>query len=712
MVGGEPDGTFLGGVREELLGPGELAWHRMSMGLAADLRNSPGLGRELWKEARGSAVDGEQLKILEEFRSNALAQLQLPSEFLAEKMRSCWKNSKNAAEAVRAFRRYLLVLHRLGQTSRAIALLEEWLPVAERKGTGEVHGLYLLEALLRPEPSEEVDSRLLRIVWEDGEGAQILAALRLLSDRSANDPVRCEVLLRSLLGLPEPTAAAGKEALLRVRLQMAIRLGHWQLARSAAGRLLPLVRGENREFLQRLWLSLTLEKLTPDFAEIAATLHSFEADAHSNSIRASLLFSLASHFLRRGDGALARRFLDGMGEVPHGEESPDTLLLRIRISLALGDAEEAFALVRLQLPRPEDPSFPWPVLFRCNESFLGSLGRRWNDWLVECWNLKAMDSRFHRSFLRLLVENAIFLGDAAAAEEFLGEMETTAAPDRTELPVRPGAAVGLLRLRLAHLRRDIAAAESALRFLLEECQNSEETGKIFLLHARFLEEMGHRADAVEIIKTFLRERGQFSASVECIAEARLLLARLLAGGDGGPEDEAFAVLEELIRSCPDSPHAQRARLLEGDFLRLRHEFSAAATLYRTILHRSAGSGEAVFAELGLAKSLLADPRTPADLQEAVEVLERLHALSLDDPNVRIEIDCTLIFALHLRGNCPKTLLRRCWQCYAPGGENFLQLNSSGKFWLHVLGKNFAGALDPVADAVTIRAVESALEICN
>jgi hypothetical protein len=693
---GRADGTTLDGVDAEEFAPGERAWYWALRSLEAEGQELYVQGAHFWQAAQEEAEDGWQRADLEEFRANVLLRSQPATEALGERLRAKWQSYAWDLEGIPALRRYALLLLRLGRGEEAAELLAQQRARLGESAREQIHGLLLLEAMLFPFPTDSERASLLQILREGGTELHEGAALWLLLSRAEGEEGR-RFLLKFLSELPE-SAATFLEGRLRARLQLALLLGEDRQAQQLALRLLQdYPNSPLRPSLERLWVSRAIQSGQTDYGELAKILRDMGREGPSSPIGRSLALAFARHFLESGDASLAERLL---GEFLDGETQSDGHELRIRALLQLERYESAWEFFQ-KLPHPTSEFF-----LACNNAFMGSeLRAEWDGCMGEFFrkNAPSWAEDVRLPFLLRLAGNALELGNCESAEAFLGEMG-----DYWEgiCGERFGAEVALLRLRLRLAAGGDGSWER--QDLCSRWPHSPEAQDAFFLCADRWEELQQPQRAAREMEEFLSRYGGDGRSPR-IPQALHRLGALKLEEEPEAARELFGRLQ---RAYPHSIQAFWAGMGEGDLLRERGEFAAAAAVFQNLLSQFPDSPSRVFAELALAKChlALAASRAGEHLPAAIALLERLSAGALDNLNLRLEIDYTLASALQRAGDGVRAqLLRwRCWQFCALIRENWERLNADGQFWLRGIVRDLLDSLDPDADGEAIESIRGAL----
>ncbi|MDR2664446.1 MAG: hypothetical protein LBB14_02885 [Puniceicoccales bacterium] len=651
--------TILSGGRPELpengadLSPADRAWLYALEATAAERDGSAGLARERWEMAEGTATQlgfGEEMK---EFRANGIAYLLPPSDGSVERMRRRWERRGDRQN----FKRYLVSLARSGREMEARRLLERHLDTIEDPE------LILLGALLWPEDSEQAARLLRQVLLGDGPTDLRTAALRLLLRRPGG-----EELFVFLVGLPEPDDRELRNSLRLARLELALRHGHWHLAKSLAATLFHETPAEekNRVKFLRLWLWLALEQVPTDYGEIATLLRRPDC---ARDLRRTVHLALADHYRRQGNSSLAQRFLEECGPPGADPLDPEELALRVRIAFANGQLAIPWGLLKCAWNSGRPP--PEELFLEANGAYMDStLAHQWNRWLAEIFaGPSPCPSQLHSWGTLIALHNAILLGDLQMAERL-----SFAVGDSEKFPLgrEQSAELQLNLIRLAMARGDDRAVREGLNLLRENFPDGDGAMDSYFVASEYFESKGAGEAALDELRAFLDRYGESERRSEAIFQTANLLAA------HGNSADALAALADI---GPDSPYGWRGRLLEGDLRRMRREWGAAEAAYRSLLAANPPDCAIPFARLGLAKCLLINP-SPAARREALETLEWLSAEPASNGDFALEAGYALALALRREGDWG-----RARQALEKGVQSYRHerkgqaISAKGNFWL-------------------------------
>ncbi|WP_345176692.1 hypothetical protein [Actinomadura verrucosospora] len=140
------------------------------------------------------------------------------------------------------------------------------------------------------------------------------------------------------------------------------------------------------------------------------------------------------------------------------------------------------------------------------------------------------------------------LGDEGGLEQVVASAE--------HLTAHPGedgdATAALLRLATAHLGLDRPAEALAALDRVDTGDAPDRAGELWFLRGQALLRTGDTGEAVAALRRSA-DAARASGEPETVASPGLLLARTLARGETGPDEEVFALLDEVIAALPPSP---------------------------------------------------------------------------------------------------------------------------------------------------------------
>jgi tetratricopeptide (TPR) repeat protein len=205
------------------------------------------------------------------------------------------------------------------------------------------------------------------------------------------------------------------------------------------------------------------------------------------------------------------------------------------------------------------------------------------------------------------------------------------------------AAEFLLLKSTAHYRsNEVENANAVLLELRSKYPNSIASQRSYALQAAEMEMLGELEEAQAILLELVDQYPQGGLATQALFEAALLSERR------GSEFyiETIKLYDQLANAYPDSVLVYRARLRQGDLLRLLNDFSGAQLVYETLINTYPEDKLRPIAELSRAECMLAlaknDPTKFAKVSSSLERLVDLPNLDLD---FRVEAMYKWAFAL-------------------------------------------------------------------
>lgn len=225
----------------------------------------------------------------------------------------------------------------------------------------------------------------------------------------------------------------------------------------------------------------------------------------------------------------------------------------------------------------------------------------------------------------------------------------------------------------------IDAAKGAFEALRKKYASSIAAERSYLIEAAELESRGAYTEAQKVMLYLVDTFPESQLAAQCIFEAAILNERQGTGN----YVESIRLLDRLASNYPNSPLVYRARLKQGDLLRLLNDFTGAQLIFETLVNGEPEHPLRHIAELSLAECMLAlaksDAKKLAKVASNLERLVDLPSLSLD---FKLEVMYKWAFAL-LEADAPEQARVILAQSIA---ENLLdtksasELGSAGRYW--------------------------------
>jgi TolA-binding protein len=236
-----------------------------------------------------------------------------------------------------------------------------------------------------------------------------------------------------------------------------------------------------------------------------------------------------------------------------------------------------------------------------------------------------------------------------------------------------------LKARIAYLDDGIESADASLLELRQNYNASMAAQRSYLLEAAELERRGQLEEAQVAMLNLADKYPESSLAPQSIFEAALICER--RGVDHYVE--TVQLYERLTDRFPDDVLVYRARLRQGDLLRLLNDFAGARLIYETLANTYPEHPLRHFSELSRAQCMLAlAKKDPAKLAKAGSVLERLVDLPDLDLNFRVEAMFKWAFALEGQGakDQARAVLTQSVARNLLDIKSASALNSTGRYW--------------------------------
>lgn len=202
----------------------------------------------------------------------------------------------------------------------------------------------------------------------------------------------------------------------------------------------------------------------------------------------------------------------------------------------------------------------------------------------------------------------------------------------------------------------------------------------YLVQAGYLTQKGDLAGAQRVLINFVNtvEYRQSEYAPLALYQAALLLERQ---GLDRQLQEAYKLLEQLVRDYPQDELVFSARMKQGDLLRKLNDFPAARQVYEFLVNNYPGHPDELLAQLALANSLFAQGAGTAESASAI--FERLRDLPSAPVDLRTEAGFMWGYALAKRGQ-PAKAQAVFWsvvETFLLDATQAAKLGAKGRYWL-------------------------------
>jgi TolA-binding protein len=280
---------------------------------------------------------------------------------------------------------------------------------------------------------------------------------------------------------------------------------------------------------------------------------------------------------------------------------------------------------------------------------------------------------------KLSLDNGQSEAALTQADELLASL---AQPGQLEAELRTNVTSNTQLLKaqaLLALARD-AEGFAVMEKLRVDYHSTEAARYSYLVQAGYLTQKGDLAGAQRVLINFVNtvEYRQSEYAPLALYQAALILERQ---GLDRQLQEAYKLLEQLVRDYPHDDLVFSARMKQGGLLRKLNDFPAARQVYEFLVNNYPGHPDELVAQLELANSLFAQGAGTADSASAI--FERLRDLPSAPVDLRAEAGFMWGYALAKRGQIPKAQA-----VYWSVVEGFLldpaqaaKLEAKGRWWV-------------------------------
>jgi cellulose synthase operon protein C len=205
----------------------------------------------------------------------------------------------------------------------------------------------------------------------------------------------------------------------------------------------------------------------------------------------------------------------------------------------------------------------------------------------------------------------------------------------------------------------------------------------YLIQAGFLTQRGDLAGAQRVLINFVdtaEYRGSDFAPL-ALYQTALLLERQ---GLDRQLEEAYKLLERIVRDYPRDGLVFNARLKQGDLLRKLNNFPAARQVYEYLVNNYPGHPDELVAQLRLADSLFAQgANSVVNYESASAIFERLRDLPSAPVDLRAEAGFKWAYALAKRAQTARaqTVYWSVVEGFLLDAKQGVKLGATGRYWV-------------------------------
>lgn len=648
-------GTQLAKIDASLLSESERYWYFLMQALHAEQKQELEALELYLKEGLPSAQSAYQRANLQ----TILLRKELRGPALEPDVLKDMQRELNKSRGTAAFlyaKQYALALWHSDEVEEALDLLDLDKQL-RRYGQGftfaQREELRLLRAMMLGESSTEGQMALAELI-RSGQTIEIMEVALYLLSRQSEESVIFTELLNEMLERKEAHPLIGQ--MYYLRSQLALRRGELELAKSDAELLLEKFPGLMRVSDAYFILAFAaLRDASPQYRTAADFLIQHQASLEDEAGIAELNVLIGDcYFLNKDFNNAAEFYTLALNEVPQALES---IYLRLVIaSIQIGKLEDALRYIdALPFGKQVGAEKRWQAEWNIAHALIKE--QRAEDAIGRVRSLLGseeqvptmLDLRMHWLELSLALELGESMADAMGQVNSLLDRHAAAVEgsESTSGELDTLAAEFLLLKARVHYRQE-AADEAALVLdaLRTVYQGSMAAQRSYLLEASELEQLGQLLEAQAVMLQLAEDYPRSPLAAQSIFEGALICER--RGVDFYVE--AIQLYERLAERYPEDALLYRARMRQGDLLRLLNDFAGARLVYETLVNSDPVHPMRPMAELARAQCMLAlAKQDAAKLAQAASVLERLVDMPDLDLNFRVEAMYKWAFALEEQG---------------------------------------------------------------
>jgi cellulose synthase operon protein C len=670
----------------------DLAWWHHARGLIADEARDFRQASEHYQRALDASTNELQRGWFTLAAERAKLSAGGATEASVTSLRQTLDRSPGRATGYAATSQLAIALNSLGRRSEAITLLQQQLPLLPRAETQVQDEWRLLLGMIASASDATGRSTLRALIAAGSDRDKQRAALRALLESAATAPRQDELRgwLDEWVSLPQRHPIL--EELLYVRSRLALLSKNEALAVQAerdAIRILDEFPG-SRLSVPALEQLCALAWRGGFYRNAASHAARARAELSPGPQRARLAVVVAEAYYRGRDFRNAADAYQSALTEAVADTATGGLVFQWVLSLLEAEAldEAQMALAQFGADTRLDPVNRWQAEWNLARALriagrVPDALRRVSALLTKSTDDAALPAELRARMawleMRLFYDVGDFVAAVSRAEFLAGVGEGVPEPLRSEIASN----ATLLKAQALFAQREASgrtAALDVLRRLRTDHPRSAAAVYSFLVEADHEAAQGHPVEAQKLLRRLADEYRESE-----YAPYALFQAALHAERRGAPEhyNEAYRILEEMIRAYPDSPLVFHARLRQGNLLRLLNDFGGARTLYQDLVnrYRFEQTPDVFSAHLALADCYAADESAGTD--SAAAIYERLLAQPAAPLDLRVEAGCKLGLGLQARKNFDRA--RAVWWQLA---NEFLveptraaRLGANGRYWV-------------------------------
>ena len=663
-------------------------WYFLMQALLAEQKGDAGAVERYFGEGLPSAGNAFQRASLQTVVLRAALQGPALDAETLKRLKRNLNRSRGAAAFVYA-KQYALALWQTGEVEAALELLnlEKQLKQFGRDFTlAQREQLRLMRAMMLGEDSTDGQLALAELI-RSGRTIEVMeVALYLLSRQSEASVIFTE-LLNEMLSRKEAHALIGQ--MYYLRSQLALRRGELELAKADAALLLEkypgLVRIRDAYFILAY---AALRDDPPRYRTAADFLAQHRAELEEKSKIAELNVLIGDcYYLNRDFDNAAEFFALALVDQPDALES---IFQRVTIaSIRAGRLEAALSYIdKMPLANPLAVKKRWQVEWNIAQALIREQRAEEAIGRVRALLRDAPEVptglylRMRWLELNLALELNESLPEAPQQVDALvtrvAELNSNPEQSIEEFEMLASELL-LLKAKVHYRLNEVENAQNALTELRQSHPESVAAQRSYLLEASEFELRGQLPEAQAVLLKLPKDYPESTLAPQAIFEGALICQR--RGLDFYVE--AIQLYERLANSYPQDGLIYRARLRQGDLLRLLNDFAGARLIYETLVNNEPDHPMRPLAALSRAQCMLALAKKDADkLSKAASVLERLMDMPDLNLNFRVESMFKWSFALDEQGlkDQARIVLARSVERNLLDVKTASALDATGRYW--------------------------------
>lgn len=687
-------------LRPETLSSEDRGWYYFLQGRQADAARDFAQAREYYRQAAEAATADLQRARFVLAREQARLFLGEATEEQAAQQRQLMERFGGTSAGYAATSQYAVTLNALGRKSEAVELLRRALPALPAGEQAAGDEFRLLLGLIAGAQDGVGRNALENLLARAGDRDKQRVALQLLAGASlAGTPrERFRVKLSELIDTEEDHPIL--EDLLLFRAELALDDKAYAQAEADAKALLAAFPGSELKpaalgiLVSTAWEERHRYRMAADYARQA------RAVTPPGEARAELGVLIAEAYFRAGDFQnAAEGYAAALQEAPAGVSLGSLMFQRVLSEIEGGHLDAAQILVDAMA---EDSRFASVDRWQAEWNLARSLqvaGRtkaafdRVNRLLSTAEGAAELppELRVRMAWLqaRLSFEAGAEARTQALAEALLQSLDGIDETLRREI----ASTTRLLQAEANFRLQQIDTALTQLATLRSDYPQSAAAVYSYIAEANYYAEQNQLVDAQRLLTKLADDYKGSNYAPYALYQAALNAERR---GQDAYYQEAYTILERLVREYPQSDLVFYARLEQGALLRRLNQFGQAQQVYELLVNSFPQHRDVLLAELALAACHRAQAVADSShVESALTLFERLQDLPTAPLDLRVEAGFQRGDLLAQRGNVDRA--RAAWwelvEQYLTDDTRVGELGAKGRFWIARVLAQLGASLD-------------------